>query len=87
MKSERAGRVCSDQLREVLLGRFEGAMRLPIPGGDGLTLDDAVECYVLGMAAGWLPSSKELIAMHPELAEEIQSFLGNVENVSDFPLG
>lgn len=41
MKSERGGRVCPARLREALLGYFERAMRLPIPGGDGLTLDDA----------------------------------------------
>jgi hypothetical protein len=69
------GPVCSAALLEILLTHFQAATLLPIPGGDGLTLEDAVSCYPLGIAAGLLPSWEELLRVHPELAEEIRAVL------------
>src|SRR5262245_36876577 len=68
-------RICSNKLRELLLGFFQMARVLPIPGADGLTLDDAVDCYELGVAAGLLPSWESLLLNYPDLADDIRSLL------------
>lgn len=71
MKSNYSSRACSSQLREILLDLLQSARRLPAPGADGLTLDDAVHCYPLGIAAGLVPGRDGLLQMHPEMAEDI----------------
>lgn len=71
MKSHRLCRACSAPLREILLDLMQSTMLLP--GADGLTLDDAVDCYPLGIDAGLVPSRDALVQMHPEMAEEIKT--------------
>lgn len=73
MNSDRRRHRCSVQLREILLGFFHRAAMLPIPGADGLTLDDVVDCYRAGIAAGLVPTWEALAQMHPELTEEIKA--------------
>lgn len=64
---------CSAPLREILLDHLQSAMLLPAPGADGLTLDDAVDCYPLGIEAGLVPGGDALAQLHPEMADEIKT--------------
>lgn len=72
MKSNPSRRICSAQLREILLELLQAATLLPAPGADGLTLDDAMDCYPLGIKAGLVPSWHALLQIHPEMADEIR---------------
>jgi hypothetical protein len=64
------------QLREVLLRYLQAASSITAwPGGDGLTLEDILDCYPDAIAAGEVPDWEELLRRHPELVTELQACL------------
>lgn len=75
---ERGPLRCASTLRNVLLNLLQSARLLPVPGGDSLTLDDALGCYSAGIAAGLVPNEEQLVQMHPELLSEIKEFFRSI---------
>jgi hypothetical protein len=63
-------------LQEVLLAYLKAADLPQWPGTDGLTVHDILLHYPLAMAAGRVPSRKELFRKHPNLCEELEAFFG-----------
>jgi hypothetical protein len=61
-------------MQEVLLAYMKAADVTPWPGTDGLTLRDILLCYPQMMAAGLVPSRKELLQKHPNLREYLEAF-------------
>ncbi len=59
------------RVRELLLGYLRAAAFPPWPGADGLTLEDALRSYPQAAAAGRAPDLRQLLRMHPELADEL----------------
>jgi hypothetical protein len=64
------------QLREVLLGYLQAAGSVTAwPGGDGLTLENILDCYPEGVAGEEVPDWQELLRRHPELETELQTWM------------
>jgi hypothetical protein len=61
------------RLQEVLLGYLQTAPAV-WPGADGLTREDALSSYRQAATARVVPGLKELLARHPDLAEELLAF-------------
>lgn len=61
-------------LPEVLLAYLDIAPAPAWPGGDGLTLDDALACYLSAVRAGQVPGPLQLRERHPDLAGELDAF-------------
>ena len=65
-----------ESLREVLLAYLKAADLPQWPGTNGLTLRDVLRYYPQAMAAGRVPSRKELLRKHPHLREDLEAFFG-----------
>jgi hypothetical protein len=65
---------CSPALREMLLDHLRTTNANFWRGIDGLTLDDALNCYCEAAAAGLVPGKEELLCQRPELAAELETF-------------
>ncbi len=64
------------QLREILLGYLHAAGSVAAwPGGEGLTLEDILDCYPEAVARGEVPDWQQLLRAHPELAAELHAWL------------
>jgi hypothetical protein len=61
-------------LCEILLQHLRKAKANFWHGIDGLTLEDALNCYSAAAADGQVPSKEELLCQHPELAVELETF-------------
>jgi hypothetical protein len=56
------------RLREIMLGYLQAASYVADwPGGDGLTIDDVLDCYAEAVARGQVPDWQQLLRQHPEL--------------------
>jgi hypothetical protein len=64
------------RLREIMLGYLEAAGWFAFwPGGDGLTLDDALDCYPTAIAKGVVPDWQQLLSRHADLDVELHLWL------------
>jgi hypothetical protein len=63
-------------LQEVLLAYLKAADLPQWPGTDGLTVRDILLHYPHAMAAGRVPSRKELLRKHPSLRVNLEAFFG-----------
>ena len=71
MPDDRGPEVRKARVCELLLGHLQ-AVALPLwPGGDGLTVQDALRGYPQAAAAGRVPDLRQLLRDHPALAEEL----------------
>jgi hypothetical protein len=61
-------------LPELLLAYLDAAPAPAWPGGDGLTLEDALACYLNAVRAGQVPDPLQLRQRHPDLAGELDAF-------------
>jgi hypothetical protein len=79
MPTESAEEVdCTQSLQEVLLEYLTAAHLPKWLGTDGLTLRDIVRSYPQAMAAGQVPTRKELLRKHPDLNEALQAFFASI---------
>jgi hypothetical protein len=65
-----------NRLPNVLLDYLVAAPRWP--GGDGLTLEDALSCYPNAVRAGQVPDPLQLRQRHPDLAGEVDAFFAGL---------
>lgn len=72
---------CRRQVCNILLGYLQDACAERWPGGDGLTLEEAVYGYVQAAAAGLVPDRRELLERHPEQASALESFFAELESL------
>jgi hypothetical protein len=64
------------RLREIMLGYLEAAGCVATwPGGDGLTIEDVLDCYAEAVARGKVPDWQQLLSRHPELDAELYAWL------------
>jgi hypothetical protein len=63
-------------LEEVLLAYMKAADLPQWPGTDGLTVREILLHYPQAMAAGRVPTRKELLRKHPNLREDLEAFFG-----------
>jgi hypothetical protein len=57
---------------DLLLGYLDAACW---PGGDGLTVEDALHSYPQAAAAGLVPCREEVVRLHPELLDVLLDLL------------
>jgi hypothetical protein len=69
-----ASPAATHRLHEVLLGYLLAPHVTVWPGGDGLTIEDALYGYLEAVALGQVPSCDELVALHPDLAADLRAF-------------
>ena len=62
------------RLPAVLLAYLDAVSAPAWPGGDGLTLDDALSCYPVALVAHQVPDRRQLRERHPDLADELEEF-------------
>jgi hypothetical protein len=65
---------------ELLLDILRAAPACCWPGGDGLTLEDALSCYRQAAASGWVPGLKMLLQAHPEWRTDLIAVFGEVRS-------
>jgi hypothetical protein len=65
---------CSLALEAILLRYLQTDHSFPWPGGDGLTMQEAVASYQDALALGRVPGRSELERRHPELTDELERF-------------
>ena len=68
-----------DQLHEILLAYLEAAGIPDWPGGDGLTLQDALDYYPEAVANGVVPDWQEVRHMHPDLDPALHNYLARAD--------
>jgi len=59
-------------LEDILLGLLQSSPGCRWPGADGLTLEDALDCYRQAISTGRAPGPEELVQRHPELREAVK---------------
>jgi hypothetical protein len=64
-------------LQAILLAHLHANQAFPWPGADGLTTDEALDCYLVAAARGWVPGEAELCCRHPELRDQLVSFFAS----------
>ncbi len=66
--------IWSPALSEILLDHLRSTKANFWHGIDGLTVDDALNCYWEAAADRQVPSKEELFGQHPELTAELERF-------------
>ena len=64
------------QVQDLLLGYLA---HVDWPGAEGMTIDDALLCYVPAASQGLVPPLPELVAGYPHLAAEVRDFFAGPE--------
>jgi hypothetical protein len=66
----------AQRLRDSMLGYLEAAEWFTFwPGVDGMTLDDALDCYAEAVARGVVPDWQQLLIRHAEVDAELYVWL------------
>jgi hypothetical protein len=65
----------AQRLRDSLLGYLQAARCCTWPGCDGLTVEAVLDSYPEAVAAGNVPDWQQLLRQHPDLGEELYTWL------------
>ena len=68
------------QLENLLVGYLASAVPDQIPGCDGLTRQDLLNCYADFAMYGWVPCRQQLQQLHSELRTELDDFFAGTSN-------
>jgi hypothetical protein len=71
-ETDRVAAARRQALEDILLGYLQSSHGCRWPGADGLTLEDALDCYRQAILIGGAPGPEDLVQRHPELSDAVR---------------